>query len=126
MMVQMASSNTLIQAMVPDRAARPRDGGLLDDVHGHGAVRRALRRLARGAHPARRRRSPPAARSAVVGAAIFRCASRRCARRRRELITQLSELGARRRPAVDERRAGGSGDPVAPRNFSGTPTKQNS
>ena len=42
MMVEMAASNTLIQAMVPDRAARPGDGRLLDDVHGHGPVRRLL------------------------------------------------------------------------------------
>ena len=65
MMVQMASSNTLIQAMVPDAAARARDGGLLDDVHGHGALRRAGSRATagetdRGAPPTvvlRRRRS---------------------------------------------------------------------
>ena len=44
MMVQMASSNTLIQSMVPRRAARPRDGRLLDDVRRHRPARRARRR----------------------------------------------------------------------------------
>ena len=45
MMVQMAASNTLIQAMVPDALRGRVMARLLDDVHGHGAVRRAVRRL---------------------------------------------------------------------------------
>ena len=38
MMVQMASSNTLIQSDGARRIARARDGRLHDDVHGHGSA----------------------------------------------------------------------------------------
>jgi MFS family permease len=40
MMVEMGSSNTLIQTMSPDHLRGTGDVGLFDDVHGHGAVRR--------------------------------------------------------------------------------------
>ena len=50
MMVQMASSNTLIQAMVPDRLRGPGDGGVFDDVHGDGADGRAAIGLVSGSH----------------------------------------------------------------------------
>ena len=37
-MIQMASSNTLIQSMVPGPAARARDVGLCNDFYGHGSL----------------------------------------------------------------------------------------
>ena len=40
MMLQMACSNTLIQTMVPDQLRGARNGVVLDDVHGHGSLRR--------------------------------------------------------------------------------------
>ena len=39
MMIQMGASNTLIQTMTSRSSARTRHGGLLHDVHGHGAHR---------------------------------------------------------------------------------------
>jgi len=45
-MLQMACSNTLIQVMVPDAAARARDGSVFDDVYGHGAAGSVARRRA--------------------------------------------------------------------------------
>ena len=54
-MLQMASSNTLIQVMVPDALRGPDDGGVFHDVHGHGpggcvAGRGVVRSLRRADH----------------------------------------------------------------------------
>ncbi len=60
-MTQMSSSNTLIQAMVPDEITRARDERLFDDVYGNGSARRvdgwlACRNSRRTIHGCARRR----------------------------------------------------------------------
>ena len=91
------------------RAARPRDGRLLDDVHGHGAVRRAVRRHRWPSASARRRPSRSAASSCIAGASVF-CAPAARASRRSARADRRAGNGRRRSAGRDDR-----SEPLSPR-----------
>ena len=94
-MLQMASSNTLISSDGARRTAWPSDGGIFHDVYGNGAPRRADGRCA--VRPFRRTDHRGDRRSGVGG----RCLVVRCAAAKDSCRSQKTDRGASdgRRPA---------------------------
>ena len=71
MMVEMASTNTILQTIVERATARPRDGVLHDGVSRHRADRQPARRLRRRTASGRCARSLPAGSPASSARIVF-------------------------------------------------------